>query len=88
MGDVNYSRLVGQLRDMADNKALPIGEAWDGLERAADAIEALHIKFVSWKIGDELRELDARRAFMKKNNYRPCDIPGCPCNAWHQSSNP
>ena len=35
------SDLVSRLRDMAENKALPIGEAWNALDEAADALEAL-----------------------------------------------
>ena len=31
--------LVGKLRRMAEDTALPIGEAWNALEEAADALE-------------------------------------------------
>ena len=31
--------LVGKLRRMAEDKALPIGEAWNALDEAADALE-------------------------------------------------
>jgi hypothetical protein len=30
--------LVGKLRRMAEDKALPIGEAWNALDEAADAL--------------------------------------------------
>lgn len=31
--------LVGKLRRMAEDKALPIGDAWNALDEAADALE-------------------------------------------------
>jgi hypothetical protein len=37
----SVNALVGRLRQMAENKALPIGEAWNALDEAADKIEEL-----------------------------------------------
>ena len=37
--EVAVNALVGKLRRMAEDTALPIGEAWNALEEAADALE-------------------------------------------------
>ena len=38
----SMNALVDKLRRMAEDKALPIGEAWNALDEAADALEEAH----------------------------------------------
>lgn len=57
--------LVGRLRRMSEDKALPIGEAWNALDEAADRIEELERERLS--ICDVCEALqDSPRSFLQQ----------------------
>lgn len=53
--------LVARLRDLAKNKALAVGDAWNALEEAADELEKLQNELDYWElVREEASEPDAR----------------------------
>jgi len=61
--------LQNQLRQAADNKALDIGTAWNLLDDAADALDALHARVAA--LEQELTQLAASPEFARPYHPTP-----------------